>query len=358
MASDVVKFVKQCETCTLLSRKNRPVPLSSRELPEGPWEIIQIDFLSIPTFGTGHFLVVVDTYSRYLSVIQMRQTDAESTNAALCEAFKVWGCPKIIQSDNGSPFQSTTFVKFWEEKGVRVRKAIPLSPQTNGLVERQNQGIIKAVSGSKIEGDNWKAALQRYVHHHNTLIPHSRLLVTPFELMTGWKFRGTFPSLWSGLNNELDRADIRERDAESKLISKKHADTARGAKDSHIAVGDKVLILQQKRNKVDPNFSSEPFTVVSRDGSKLVVISKNGVQYTRSVNDVKKLFEEPTVSDVPGGTVDHGGNVGNEGQRCYHNNSSETQAEGSNPITRSLRPKESIRRPAKFDDKFVYQVFC
>lgn len=88
MATDVVKFVKQCETCAMLSRKNPPIPLSCRELPEGPWEIIQIDFLSIPTFGTGHFLIVVDTYSRYLSVVQMKQTDADNTNAALCEVFK------------------------------------------------------------------------------------------------------------------------------------------------------------------------------------------------------------------------------------------------------------------------------
>ncbi|XP_058840802.1 uncharacterized protein K02A2.6-like [Topomyia yanbarensis] len=70
MASDVVKYVKQCETCTTLSRKSPPVPLSSRELPDGPWQIIQIEFLSMPTFGSGLFLVPVDSYSRYLSIIQ------------------------------------------------------------------------------------------------------------------------------------------------------------------------------------------------------------------------------------------------------------------------------------------------
>lgn len=64
MSKEVQKHIDRCETCLRLSKKNAPLPLTTRELPQGPWEILQIDFFTDKDFGHGEFLVVVDTYSR------------------------------------------------------------------------------------------------------------------------------------------------------------------------------------------------------------------------------------------------------------------------------------------------------
>lgn len=197
------------------------------------------------------------------------------------------------------PSKATKFVKTWENKGVKIRKSIPWSPQSNGAVERQNEGIKRALAASKLDGTNWKSALRQYIHMHNKVRPLTRLGVTPFELLVGRKFRGTFPALWKADTlQELDRDDIREKDAFSKLQSKNYADFRRNARDSDLSVGDKVLLSQMKRNKSDPTFSSDKFTIVAREGAKIVVRSSRGVLYSRNIADAKRAIDEYDDLDV------------------------------------------------------------
>lgn len=252
---------------------------------------------------------------------------------------------------------------------MKIRKSIPLSPQTNGIVERQNQGIIKALAASRIDGTNWKTALQKYVHNHNTLVPHARLAVTPFELMVGWKYRGTFPCLWGSSESKgLDKVNLRERDAEAKLTSNKYSDKVNHARDSSINIGDCVLLAQHKKGKIDPTFSSERFKVVARNGAKVVVISRSGVQYARNVQEIKlapPTFEEldPATDDPdcygPNHDTSNENPITNDDRSpTVHNQEMElTPADTANPLGRRLRERPGIKKPARFDDKYIYHVF-
>lgn len=189
------------------------------------------------------------------------------------------------------------------------------------------------------------------MHHHNTLVPHSRLNVTPFELLVGWKFRGTFPSLWSA-TKDLDRIDVREADAEQKLTSSKLADRVRRAMPSDVRVGDSVFLKQQKKSKSDATFGSEKYTVVAPDGSKVVICSGNGVQYTRSVNDLKKV---PVAQDQADGSLVNSSPV------VDHDSDDEqidVATRDENTGSRiGLRNRGLVRKPSRYNDDYVYQIF-
>lgn len=288
LSKQVEDSVKKCVTCERISQQVKPVPLSSRSLPEEPMEVIQADFLYIPKYGSQEFLMVTDVYSRMFWIIEMRHTDGSSTLAALKTIFNVWGHPRVMMTDNGPPFNSPVFSKMCANIAVEHKKVVPFCPQMNGMIERRNQGVLKAMRAAEIDATPWREALHEYVNAYNHEVPHSTTGATPFELMTQRKFRGFFPSMWGMESTVPDRDEIEERDATAKLKSATYADMRRGAKPSEIGVGDWVMISNKHRdNKLACTYLEAKFQVIARKGAKVIVRSCNGTEYTRWVSDVK-----------------------------------------------------------------------
>lgn len=287
---DVEKKAKECETCKKISPAPRPVPLSSRNLPEEPMEVIQIDFLFIPHCGTEEFLMVTDTFSRMFWTIEMRRTDAKSTTSALRDIFNVWGRPRLMMSDRGPPFNSPAFTESWKQAGVEHLTVVPYCPQMNGMVERRNQGVLKALRAAAVDKVPWRLALSQYVNAYNHEVPHSVTNATPFELLTGRRYRGFFPSMIGLTHAPLTRDDIAEKDAIAKDKSVAYADRKRGAIESAIKEGDWVLVANKHRkDKMDVTFSNDHYQVTCRQGPKLFVRNRYGVEYTRWISDVKPV---------------------------------------------------------------------
>lgn len=341
---DIEQKVSSCITCLKISRPAQPIPLSSRTLPDEPMEIVQIDFLYIPRCGTEEFLMVTDTFSRMFWIIEMKRTNAASTNGALHEIFNVWGRSRIMFSDNGPPFNSPAFTESWKGEGVLHKRVIPYCPQMNGMVERRNQGVLKALRAAEVEGVGWRRALSEYVNAYNHDVPHSVTNATPFELSTGRRYRGFFPSMVGMQSAPLSRDDIIERDSAAKLKSTQYADNRRGAKESDIKEGDWVVVANRHRSdKMDVTFLKDHFQVLCRVGAKVIVRNAHGVEYTRWVSDVKRVPDRNWMELSPGEQDEANGN-------SFDEEGTDQSVTNKQVTDQQVRPQRNRCPPKKLED--------
>lgn len=284
MDRDVANTVQECAGCAAVSKQHPPEPLIRKEMPERAWQEIAIDFFSAKECAT--FLVVVDYFSRFLKVIEMNGTNAAKTIHALEEIFREQTYPETIRSDNGPPFVSEEFSNYCESKNIRLVRTIPYWPQMNGLVERQNQGILRALRIAKVTNADWRKAVQDYVYMYNTT-PHSVTEKAPMELLTGRPIKDLLPSLRTDPHWRRD-ADVRDKDAIRKMQGKLYADERRQAKPSDIKEGDMVMLRNYETGKLEPKFRLEKFKVIKKVGNDTVVANEEGVMYRRSVTHLRK----------------------------------------------------------------------
>ena len=95
--------------------------------------------------------------------------------------------------------------------------------------------------------------------------------------MFGSELKTKYPEQRGEQSVVLDESS-RERDWQHKLEHKEYADSKRGATNSSLAPGDKVLLRNTKApGKLTPNFESTPYTVLKKEGNEVMVESEDGI---------------------------------------------------------------------------------
>jgi transposase InsO family protein len=95
-------------------------------------------------------LTITDAYSRYLlRCCAVKRTDGEHAWAVFEAAFREFGLPQAIRTDNGAPFASrapaglSQLSMLWLRLGIRHERIEPGKPQQNGRHERMHQTLKK-----------------------------------------------------------------------------------------------------------------------------------------------------------------------------------------------------------------------
>ncbi|XP_062571293.1 uncharacterized protein K02A2.6-like [Saccostrea cucullata] len=283
MDGRVENRVTNCSACQLLTPEHHTMePLKMSELPGGPWENLSIDFCG-PLPSVDYLFVIIDEYSRYPVVEIVKSVSAKSVIPVLDKVISAYGIPKIIKSDNGSPFQSYEFKRYAEHMGFIHRRITPRWPRANAQAESFNKPLMKAVRSAHIEGLNWWQELYRFLRQYRAT-PHSSTGRTPFMLLFNRDPKTRLP-VTTHRDSTPNDLQVREKDSKKKFDMRSYADKRNQAKERDISVGDSVVMKNEKRGKMQPYFSYEPKIVTDKKGSMITVDR----EVTRNMSQFKKI---------------------------------------------------------------------
>ncbi|XP_013917976.1 PREDICTED: uncharacterized protein K02A2.6-like [Thamnophis sirtalis] len=165
--AEIAAWVGRCSMCQL-SHPPPAAPTCEWEAPRGPWSRLHIDFAG--PFHGQTFLIVVDAYSRWVELVLMTSTSAESTERALHRLFATHGLPDVVVSDNGPQFASTTFQEFLALQDIWHGPTAPYHPACNGRAECAVHSAKEALG--RMERGDWPVGLadgSEWRHHMDQL---------------------------------------------------------------------------------------------------------------------------------------------------------------------------------------------
>jgi len=127
-------------------------------------------------------LTITDGYSRFLIEVRIVAPRIETSQTVFVRAFRRYGLPQAIRTDNGTPFGSngagglTRLSAWWLKLGIEPHFIRPASPQENGRHERMHR-TLKAQTSRPPAADARAQQIRfdAFRRHYNEQRPHEAL---------------------------------------------------------------------------------------------------------------------------------------------------------------------------------------
>ena len=168
-------FVHNCPECARMARpKKEPLRIAT----------------DLFTLSGNDYLVVVDYFSRYPEVIQLRSTTSKTIINTLKSLFARHGIPETVRSDNGPQYSSREFAEFAKTFQFKHATSSPRYPASNGQAERTVQTVKNLLKKAE---DPFIALLS----YRSTPLPCGGR--SPAELLMGRYIHSTLPQTTNSL---------------------------------------------------------------------------------------------------------------------------------------------------------------
>jgi len=178
-----------------LRKRHVATPTGLREA-SGPNDVWCIDYKGQFRLGDGSYcypLTLTDQFSRYIVGCEGMAAISDEEARDLCEeVFRTYGLPKVMRSDNGTPFASTGLAGltklsvYWLRLGITPERIRPGHPEENGRHERMHR-TLKRETTRPARGNllQQQEAFDQFVDVFNRERPHEALdMKRPSEVYT------------------------------------------------------------------------------------------------------------------------------------------------------------------------------
>lgn len=205
-------YISNCLKCIIFSPKEGKGEglLNLIDKGDKPFQVLHVDHYGPLNQTKGRFkyvLVIVDAFSKFLSLYSVRTVAAKETCARLTQYFSYYSKSVKIISDRGSCFRSELFREFFERNNIKHIKTAAYTPSANGQVERYNRTLTVMLSKLIHEhGHNWNEHLSQVQFAVNNTINRSTKN-TPSMLLFGISQLGNsndYVRLYLQSQNETD----------------------------------------------------------------------------------------------------------------------------------------------------------
>ena len=182
MSAEIEDMIRNCCKCAEVQNRLPREPLMPTETPQLPFEEVASDLFE---FEGKHYVLLVDYYSKFIEVEQLKDQRSRTTIDALKAQFSRHGIPSILRTDGGPQYSSEEFKDFCKSYGILHKTSSPHTPHSNGEAERAVQTIERL----------WSKAPDKHLallDYRTT--PLESVGLSPAQLLMGRRPRNKLPA--------------------------------------------------------------------------------------------------------------------------------------------------------------------
>ena len=189
---DVEKYVQSCRGCQLSkARLTKSEMTNAIRRTSSIFSVFSMDLIDMNSISSSYryIMVLMDYYSSFLLLTNLRDKKASSILKALWNCFTLFGPPEALLSDRGPEFVNKLAKRFSEETGVQHVLTYAYRPQANGKNERSHaviQNTLRIFAETKPE--TWHQYTQRLQYMFNTRA-NPQTGISPYQILFGLKPR-------------------------------------------------------------------------------------------------------------------------------------------------------------------------